>query len=115
MTSPTARSAARDDKKERVVVKRGRLLQDRVVVGRRRRRLLLRQRRLLWQPPSLHNYSPLFVIPRACDFFDFAQKRMLSTKRAVSMERPPRRPTTALSFGSGLLLTTTLSFLSSRA
>ena len=41
------------------------------------------------------------VILRACDFFAFSQKRLLSWKWELSMERRPRRPTTALSLGNG--------------
>jgi hypothetical protein len=48
-----------------------------------------------------------FVIPRGCDFFDFAQKGLL-----VAV---PTAPTTALSLGNDPLLSATLSFLSSRA
>jgi hypothetical protein len=48
-----------------------------------------------------------FVIPRGCDFFDFAQKGLLIDV--------PTAPTTALALGNGPLLSATLSFLSSRA
>src|ERR1700748_1020649 len=65
---------ARNDKKERVVAKRGRLLNERPDAGGTAfpstTTLSFGNRAIPWQQSNAYNDPLLFVIPKACDFFD---------------------------------------------